>query len=78
MEESDLLLLFSVSGHSESMQSIPHSSGRILFITANPNPIHSEKIERSVVLPYLTHEPEASSISPVLFDIFVEMLVDYL
>ena len=38
----------------------------------------AEKIDRSVVLPYSTCDPEASSVSPVLFDIFVELLVEYL
>lgn len=78
MDDNDLLILFSVSGRSEIMQSIQHTTGKILLITANPHPACAEKIDRSVVLPYSTCDPEASSVSPVLFDIFVELLVEYL
>lgn len=78
MEDDDLLILFSVSGHSEIMQSIQHATGKIMLITANPYPAFAEKIDRSVVLPYSTSDPEASSVSPVLFDIFVELLIEYL
>ena len=78
MDDNDLLILFSVSGRSEIMQSIQHTTGKILLVTANPHPACAEKIDRSVVLPYSTCDPEASSVSPVLFDIFVELLVEYL
>ena len=78
MDDNDLLILFSVSGRSEIMQSIQHTTGKILLVTANPHPACAEKIGRSVVLPYSTCDPEASSVSPVLFDIFVELLVEYL
>ena len=47
MDDNDLLILFSVSGRSEIMQSIQHTTGKILLITANPHPACAEKIDRS-------------------------------
>lgn len=78
MEEDDLLLLFSVSGRSQIMQEIRHAKGKVMLVTANPNLLKDVSIDRTVVLPCLTSDPESSSISPVLFDIFVELLVHYL
>lgn len=78
MEEGDLLILFSVSGRSQIMPEIQNAKCDILLVTANPKAVGIQGINRAVVLPYLTADPEASSISPVLFDIFVELLVYYL
>lgn len=75
MEEDDLLLLFSVSGRSSILHEVTRTRGRILLVTANPNPPFAERFDRIVVLPYISSDPEASSVSPVLFDIFVELLV---
>lgn len=78
MNDDDLLVLFSVSGRSEIMLNVEHACGKVMLITTNPHPNFAEKIDRLVVLPYLTYDPEANSVSPVLFDIFVELLVEYL
>lgn len=78
MEENDLLLLFSVSGRSRIMLEVQRTRGKVLLVTANPKPPALPCIERTVVLPYVTSDPESSSVSPVLFDLFVELLVSYL
>lgn len=78
MEENDLLLMFSVSGRSTIMSELQHTKGKVLLITTNPKPFPLACIDRIVVLPYVTSDPESSSVSPVLFDIFVELLVSYL
>lgn len=78
MEENDLLVLFSVSGRFRIIQEIQHTRGKVLLITSNPQPPALSCIDRTVVLPYITSDPESSSVSPVLFDIFVELLVSYL
>ena len=35
-------------------------------------------VDRTVVLPFLPPDPETCSVSPVLFDVFVELLVSYM
>lgn len=78
MAPDDLLVLFSVSGQSYIMQAIQHATGKVLLVTTNPKPLALPCIDRTVVLPYVTADPELSSVSPVLFDVFVELLVSYL
>lgn len=78
MGENDLLIVFSVSGRSSIMQEAASTNGKILLVTTNPLYKFKEKIDSTVLLPYVMPDPETSSISPVLFDIFAELLVSYL
>lgn len=78
LQSSDLVILFSVSGKSEIMKQISHSDAKIMLVTTNPKPQLAEKIDRYVILPYVSVDPESNSVSPVLFDIFVELLVSYI
>ena len=77
MTEKDLLIVFSVSAASSIIPQALRTNGKILLITANPG-CKLRPGDRAVVLPYASADPETSSISPVLFDIFVELLVSYL
>lgn len=78
MTEEDLLIVFSVSAASQIMPRALHTSGKILLITANAGYDQMRPGDRTLVLPYVSADPETSPISPVLFDIFVELLVSYL
>lgn len=78
LEEEDLLVLFSVSGKSQIMREVQYTKGKVLLVTASLEPPALPCIDRTVVLPYVTGDPESSSVSPVLFDVFVELLVSYL
>lgn len=78
MGENDLLIIFSVSGRSPIMQEAAHMNGKILLVTTNPAYDCKEHIHHTVLLPYVMPDPETSFISPVLFDIFTEILVSYL
>lgn len=75
MGQNDLLMLFSVSGSAQIMQQITEANGKVLLVTANPHFDNPGAVDRVVLLPYASSDPETSSISPVLFDIFVELLV---
>ena len=78
MTEDDLLIVFPVSAASTIMPKALHTSGKILLITANHHCDQMRPGDRTLVLPYVSADPETSPISPVLFDIFVELLVSYL
>lgn len=78
MTEDDLLIVFSVSAASQIMPQALRTSGKILLITTAANYKKERPGDRTLVLPYVTADPETSSISPVLFDVFVELLVSYL
>lgn len=78
MAEEDLLIVFSVSAVSQIMPRALRTNGKILLITANPGYDQTRPGDRTLVLPYVSADPETSSVSPVLFDIFVELLVSYL
>ncbi|MDO4326228.1 MAG: MurR/RpiR family transcriptional regulator [bacterium] len=78
MENNDLLIVFSVSGRYSIMKEAANANGKLLLVTANPLHEYRESVDRTVLLPYVMPDPETSSISPVLFDIFTELLVSYL
>lgn len=78
MTEEDLLIVFSVSAASQIMPQALRTSGKILLVTTAANYKKARPGDRTLVLPYVTADPETSSISPVLFDVFVELLVSYL
>lgn len=78
MTEDDLLIVFSASANSAIMPRALRTNGKILLITANHSYNQPRPGDRTLVLPYVSTDPETSSVSPILFDIFVELLVSYL
>lgn len=78
MDENDLLIIFSVHARPNIMQDAVRSNGKILLVTTNANHNYQDQVDKLVVLPYIPPDPETSSISPILFDIFVELLVFYM
>lgn len=78
MGGNDLLIVFSVSGRSTIMREATRTNRKVLLVTANPLYDYKEKIDRAILMPYIMPDPETSSVSPVLFDIFSELLVSYL
>ena len=78
MTEKDLLIVFSVSAASKIMPDALRVNGKMLLITTNRNFSGQRSGDRVVVLPYVTADPETSPVSPVLFSIFVELLIPYL
>jgi DNA-binding MurR/RpiR family transcriptional regulator len=78
MTKDDLLILYSVSCNPLLMRMLEKTSGQIMLVTAKSDYGWRELIDRAVVLPYVSSDPEVDSVSPILFDIFTEMLVQYL
>ncbi len=78
MDEHDLLMVFSVSAKPYIMQDVIGTNAKILLITSNADNEYQDIVDRQVLLPYVPPDPEASSVSPILFDMFVELLVLYL
>jgi len=78
LEKDDLLIVFSVSANKELMDKIAESEARILLITTNAANSYRERIDKMLLLPFLPPDPETSSISPVLFDIVVELIDSYI
>ncbi len=78
MDEQDLLIIFSVSAKSYIMQDAVRTNAHILLVTTNAEHEYKDKVDREVILPYVPPDPESSSVSPILFDMFVELLVLYL
>ena len=74
----DLLVIFSAAGVSHIEREVGRIGGKILLVTANPNHKLRDQADRMIVLPYMPPDPESSSVSPVLFDIFVELLVSFM
>ena len=75
---SDLLIIFSAGGASHIEREVGRIGGKIMLVTANPNHNLKNQADRMILLPYMPPDPESSSISPVLFDIFVELLVSFM
>lgn len=78
MHNDDLLIIFSVSGASEIMHSLEKTSGEVMLVTANPDSPYHKLIDKTIVLPYATNDPESSSVSPISFDIFAELLLQFM
>ena len=78
MGANDLLMIFSVSGTSQSVRDITRIAGKIMLITANPHHMLQDMADRVFILPYIPPDPEESSVSPVLFDVLVELLVSFM
>ena len=73
MEDNDLVIIFSVSAQSAIL-----NDGKVMLITANPHNNYEKKIDKSIVLPYIPPSPETSSVSPILFSVFVELLASFI
>ena len=78
MTESDLMIVFSLSAKKETMEQVCDTKGKIMLVTTNAYHNYRDTVDRTVVLPYLPPDPENSSVAPVLFDIFVELLDKYI
>ncbi len=78
MRESDLLILFSARGGEPITRDAMDTAGKLMMVTANPHPVAEAQLDRLVVLPYTTASPETSPVSPILFDVFAELMVQYL
>ena len=74
----ELLIIFSVSANKDLMQRITNSDARIMLVTTNAGHPYANKIDKTVLLPYLPPDPETSSVSPILFDILVELIDSYI
>lgn len=78
MDEDDLLVMFSVSGRKASIEDASNTNGELLLVTANPSYDRGACVTRAVILPFSGPNAENASVSPVLFDIFVELLTSYI
>lgn len=78
MGENDLLIVFSVSGQGEVMEPATYTAGKILLVTTNVAHAYQDKVDRTLVLPFLPPDPETCPVSPILFDAFVELLASYI
>ena len=78
MDKNDLLIIFSVSAQSAILKNAIRTSGHILLITANPHSNYEKQVDRTIVLPFIPPSPETSSVSPVLFSVFVELLASFI
>lgn len=78
LNEDDLLIVFSVSASPLIMDYAANSEAKILLITANSPSNYAERINRLVLLPYLPPDPETSSVSPILFNMVVELIDTYI
>ena len=77
LNDDDLLIVFSVSTNREIMDKIINTGGKIMLVTTNMVSEYSDCFDRTVVLPFLPPNPETSHISPIIFDVLVEMLDSY-
>lgn len=75
LHSDDLMIIFSASGNSSFIKKIVDVDTRKLLITANPNSKYAELLDKIVILPSLTGDWEYDSVSPILFNIFTELLV---
>lgn len=78
MKPSDLLIVFSVSGQADVMARTLGTEGKVMLVTTNVSHPYQEQVDCTVILPFLPPDPETCSVSPVLFDVFVELLVGYI
>lgn len=78
LDNHDLLIIFSVHAQGTSVEPARNTKAKIMLVTANPNHVYQSTVSKNVVLPYVSIDPESSSVSPVLFNIFVELLTSYI
>lgn len=77
LQPEDMMITFSASGNSSFIEKIVVIDSRKLLITANPNSNYAKAFDKVLVLPSLTGDWEYDSISPILFDVFTELVVTY-
>ena len=77
LDEDDLLIVFTVSAKAESMTGISRACNDVMVVTANAAHAYRDVVDRTIVLPYASVDPESASVSPVLFDVFVELLTEF-
>lgn len=77
LDEDDLLVVFSVSAKPDNVGAITRAMNDVMLVTANAAHAYRDSVARTVVLPYASIDPESASVSPVLFDVFVELLTEY-
>ncbi len=78
MDSSDLLVVFSASAREKNLSEIRSTESDVLLVTTNPHYAMAKKVTRAVVLPFAGVNAETSSVSPVLFDVFVELVTHYM
>lgn len=78
INEDDLLILFSVSANPELMDKVVNTQAKVLLVSTSAADPYKQIIDRLVLLPYLPPHPETCSVSPVLFQILVELLDSYI
>jgi len=76
--EDELIIVFTVSINNTIYDVIKQCASKVMVVTANHNVVNLEGIDKSVIVPYVTKDPESSSISPIIFDVFVELLIQYM
>ncbi|WP_431770004.1 MurR/RpiR family transcriptional regulator [Streptococcus gallolyticus] len=76
-KKDDLLLIFSAGGDSTYIRKITNLKCKTLLVTANPNAKYRKHFDKVITLPTLSGDWEYDSISPIMFDIFTELLVTH-
>ena len=78
MTDRDLMIVFSVGQRQGAFSTLVDSSGKVLLCTATAEGPLGEVADRMIVFPSASRNPEEGSVSPIMFDMFVELLVAYL
>lgn len=77
LQPENTMITFSASGNSSFIEKIIAIDSRKILITANPHSKYKKSFDKVIVLPTITGDWEYDSISPILFDVFTELLVTY-
>ncbi len=77
LKKDDLLLIFSASGDSNYIEKLTNLNCSTLLITANPTAKYRKYFDKVITLPTLSGDWEYDSISPIMFDVFTELLVTH-
>jgi len=78
MGERDLLIIFSLNCRHASFEALDGTDGKILLVTTDGATKQDRFADKRIVLPYAPPNPEESAVSPVMFDMLVELLCGYL
>ena len=78
MTKEDLMIFYSVNGHPDIFEQIIGGKGSLMIVTAAYEPKKLRKNDRLVKIPYVTKSPEKSSVSPIMFSVFTELLISYM
>lgn len=76
--DTDLMIVFSVGGNHQSFRFLRNTAGSILAITTDETSELAHMASRTVTVPVAGASAESCSVSPVMFDVFVELLCEYL